>query len=127
MDPSSVHVIEQKANWKLRKSLFSDGLELSDEKRYCLFASGEKNYENIQRPHGTGTSVSHFIIAIKCHNYPSDRFPSNVLAIVSIGIPPEQNINKNQEGDFYDIIYPVIKGIEAVLLNQLTLAERGVH
>jgi len=125
MDPPSVYSIEQKADWKLNKSLFSDGLDLDDEKRYCIYNAGEKNYQNIQRTVGTGSSVLHFIVAIKCDFYPLQQFPKKCLGVLSIGIPKNVDYTKDKEEELFLTVYPIVKGIETILLNYSFISREG--
>lgn len=121
MDPTSVHSIEAKSNWKEQKSLFANGLYLSGEKPYSKYKAGGNHYENIQRPQGTGSSVSHFIIVLSDPVYPEAEFPRNALCVLSIGIPQSHDFNDTEEALFYGRIFPVIKSIESMLLSRKRL------
>jgi len=103
MDPSSVHTIEQKANWKEKRSFFANALELTDP-RYAIYETGSTNYLDIQRPEGDGrrqtAAGSHFIVAIKNANHYS-RLPKQTLALVSVGVPKGQEIDQNDAEAFY--------------------------
>jgi hypothetical protein len=118
MDPSSVYIMEQKANWKSRESFFASALFLDEEKKYTKIPSGNHNYVNIQRPAGTGGSVAHFLVAIKSANY-YNQFPENTISVVSIGIPSGQDFSDEEASHFYSEVYPILKGLESVLLGYL--------
>jgi len=124
MDPASVYSIEQKSNWKEKKSFFSNGVYLNEESPYGKYESGELNYSNIQRKTGVGTSSSHFVIAIKDPVYPGPTFPENVLGVVSIGIPKKHDFSKDENELFYDKIFSSIKSIESMLLNQIIIEDK---
>lgn len=119
MDPASIQIIEQRSNWKERKSFFSNGLSLDEDQPFAKYASGTGNYENIQRPTGVGNSKSHFVIAIKNSGYKKELFPEHTLAVLSIGIPIKHSLKDNENEAFYNNIYPIIKTIEAILLLNL--------
>src|ERR1044072_2226231 len=122
MDPASVHSMERKSNWKQRQSFFANGLYLSDERPYRKYASRTQNYSNIQRDKGIVSSVSHFVVAINDPVYPGSTFPENTLAVLSIGIPKRHGFDSDQDENlFYERIYPFVKGIESILLNQMTI------
>ncbi|MGB7924868.1 MAG: hypothetical protein WCF57_16630 [Pyrinomonadaceae bacterium] len=124
MDPASVHSMEQKSNWKERKSFFANGIYLPDDRPFRKYKSGEPTYSNIQRDQGIGTSISHFVVAIKAPVYPELTFPQNTIAVLSIGISKEYDFPEDQEPVFYDKIFPIVKSIEAMLLNRMTLDTR---
>ena len=122
MDPASVHSMEKKSNWKQSQSFFANGLYLSDERPYRKYASGTQNYSNIQRDQGIGSSVSHFVVAIKDPVYSESTFPENTVAVLSIGIPKRHDFDSDEDENlFYERIYPFVKGIESILLNQMTI------
>jgi hypothetical protein len=126
MDPSTVFTIQQKANWKEKRSLFSNVLESGDAK-YATFPSGSTNYLDIQDKVGVGqrptSSASHFIVPIR-HDIYYHKLPKQTLALVSIGIPKGREIQGDQEQALFQAIYPIIKGIEGVLLG-CALVERA--
>lgn len=120
MDPASIHLIESRSNWIEKKSFFSNGIFLDEDKPYAKYISGSSNYENIQRPTGIGNAKSHFVIAIKNNNYKKDNYPENTLAVLSIGIPSEHSFSDDENQAFYNKIYPIVKTIEAnLLINSL--------
>lgn len=121
MDPASVHSIEQKADWKERRSFFSKALLLSSEEPYDKFATGEENYTNIQRPTGVGSSVSHFLVVINDQMYPDSDFPHNALGVLSIGIPKSHDFSEDEKKLFYEKLFPSIKSIESILLNRQSI------
>jgi hypothetical protein len=124
MDPATVFTIEQMANWKEKRSFFANVLDLDrdDETQYALYYTGETNYLDIQKAAGTGnrpsSSGSHFIVAIKQSTY-YHNLPKHVLALVSVGIPKGREIKEDEQEVFYQNLYPIIKGIEAILLGYL--------
>ena len=119
MDPTSVFTIEREANWKEKRSFFANALDLLD-RPFAVYSTGTANYLDIQKPQGSGSrptsSGSHFIVAIK-HTLYYHQMPRNTLALVSIGIPKGQDVPEAGQEALYNSIYPVLKGIEGMLLG----------
>lgn len=127
MDPSSVFNIERMANWKEKRSFFANAFDLPEASKFAVYRTADTNYLDIQSPHGSGarptSAGSHFIAAIKQPAY-EDLAPRATLALVSVGIPKGAEIPHAELEGFYHEIYPVLKGIEGILLGYLISEKR---